>query len=90
MGWLAGFACVGAHRTPSDELLDLLDEADKEADFDEDAVRVLLLTFERAASTNQTQRAQFPDDPQRWMDSEVALDEALKALHVLGSCETWL
>lgn len=75
----------GAEEMDSDELAELLNEADKQEDFDAVAVRKLVLDFERAASVNQTNRALHPQDPSKWLDSEVALDEAIKALHVLGS-----
>ncbi|KAI0254679.1 DUF1716-domain-containing protein [Lactifluus subvellereus] len=43
-------------------------------------IKKLLLRLERAANKNQAQRSKYPDDPTKFIDSEVDLDAAIKAL----------
>ncbi|KAL9931925.1 hypothetical protein V8E36_009240 [Tilletia maclaganii] len=45
--------------------------------------RKQLLKFERAINKNQEMRVKFPDDPRKFIDSEVDLDAAIKALVIL-------
>ncbi|KAG9317673.1 Catenin-beta-like protein [Chiua virens] len=44
------------------------------------SIRRTLLRLERAVNKNQDQRSKYPDDPTKFIDSEVDLDGAIKAL----------
>jgi len=65
-------------------ILRLVDQAPEVAELDASAVRQTLLRFSRAASRNLEQRAKFATEPQKFMESELALDEAIRALHGLA------
>lgn len=48
-------------------------------------LKQLLLGFERAINKNQRQRMKWPDDPSKFIDSELELDEELKKLQVVAT-----
>ncbi|EPZ34350.1 DUF1716-domain-containing protein [Rozella allomycis CSF55] len=45
----------------------------------------IILRFEKAVAKNQEMRAKYSDDPQKFLDSESALDSAIKKLTVFAS-----
>ncbi|CAN0444704.1 unnamed protein product [Ascophyllum nodosum] len=65
----------------------MLEEADKEevSEVDATGVKQLLLALERKINRNQMMRVKFPDQPERFVDSEVELDEAIKSLSVVAA-----
>ncbi|KAH7105510.1 DUF1716-domain-containing protein [Auriculariales sp. MPI-PUGE-AT-0066] len=60
----------------------------EEAGMNAAQVKRLVLRFERAANKNQQQRAKFPNDPTKFIDSEADLDLAIKALLPLAQVPT--
>lgn len=52
---------------------------------DSSGVKRMLLTLERAVSKNMSLRAKHASEPIKFLDSEVELDRALKALHALAA-----
>lgn len=52
---------------------------------DGDALTRGVLALERAVTENQLQRARYPDDPSRFVSSEVDVDECLRALQPLAA-----
>ena len=48
-------------------------------------VKRLLLGLERAITRNSLARAKYGDEPARFIESEVALDEELKRVRVLAA-----
>lgn len=55
------------------------------AELDGARLAALISNLEQAAATNAEQRARHAHDPKQYMASELALDEAITALEVLGS-----
>ncbi|KRX44044.1 Beta-catenin-like protein 1, partial [Trichinella murrelli] len=51
----------------------------------ESSVRRLILNFEKMAAKNQEMRIKYPDDPIKFMDSEVELNVAIQELHSLAT-----
>jgi len=47
-------------------------------------LRRAVLSLERKVSKNQEMRAKFHDEPQKFLESEVELDEDLKRLKLIG------
>lgn len=45
---------------------------------DDTAVKKLVLNFEKKALKNREMRIKFPDQPEKFMDSEMDLHEALQ------------
>ncbi|KAF9354992.1 hypothetical protein BGX34_010705 [Mortierella sp. NVP85] len=63
------------------DILDYVDDIDPEEEtFDLSAVRKMILKFEKAINKNQEMRVKYPDDPQKFMESETDLDEEIKRL----------
>ena len=60
------------------------DFADASTVLDEKALRKLVLAFERRYAANQAARMKHPDAPEKFVDSEVDLDESLRALSALA------
>ncbi len=65
----------------------LLDRDDGAPDstLDEGALKKLILNFEKRALKNRELRVKFPDDPQKFMESEVELHDAIQDLRVLAT-----
>lgn len=55
------------------------------SELDDVAVKRMILQLEKSATKNMELRALHPKDPTKWIDSEVALDEAISALSALSS-----
>ncbi|EGG21846.1 armadillo-like helical domain-containing protein [Cavenderia fasciculata] len=65
----------------------LLEEAD-EADFEElnpTTLKKMVLSFEKKFSTNQDQRSKFNNQPEKFMQSEIELDEEIKKLQIIAT-----
>ena len=60
------------------------DFADASTVLDDKALRKLVLSFERRYAANQAARMKHPDAPEKFVDSEVDLDESLRALSALA------
>jgi len=58
--------------------------ADASTVLDDKALRKLVLNFERRYAANQAARMKHPDSPEKFVDSEVDLDESLRALGALA------
>merc|ERR1719341_912110 len=52
---------------------------------DSPGVKRLLLSFEKKALKNQELRIKFPDDPERFLESELELHDSLRELHSLAT-----
>ncbi|KAI8994501.1 Catenin-beta-like protein [Pilobolus umbonatus] len=64
------------------DILDLVDQYDAEETEALTATNVkkLILKFEKAINKNQEMRMRYPDQPEKFMESEADLDEEIKAL----------
>lgn len=47
---------------------------------DETGVKKMVLNFEKKALKNREMRIKFPDQPEKFMDSEIDLNEALQVI----------
>ncbi|CAO3683939.1 unnamed protein product [Umbelopsis vinacea] len=63
-------------------LVDEIDQDEAEA-LDAATVRRSILRFEKAINKNQEMRVKFPDNPEKFMESEADLDEEIKKLLTL-------
>ena len=69
-------------------LLQSLDEDDPNdvgETFDAGAVKRMLLSFEKKVLKNQEMRIKFPDLPEKFMESELELNEEIQKLHVVAT-----
>ena len=67
-----------------DKLLEEADSADIEL-LTVESLKKLLLSFEKKISKNQKLRMKYPDEPEKFMDSEIELHEELNNLYALSA-----
>lgn len=60
------------------------DEAEDEP-LDESSVKKMILTFEKRSYKNQELRIKFPDSPEKFMESELDLNDILQEMHVIAT-----
>ncbi|XP_034941278.1 beta-catenin-like protein 1 [Chelonus insularis] len=60
-------------------------EAPEVEALDEATLKRMILLFEKRALRNQEMRVKFPDQPEKFMESEVELHETLQELHVVAT-----
>mmetsp|Transcript_17465 Transcript_17465/g.26179 ORF Transcript_17465/g.26179 Transcript_17465/m.26179 type:complete len:589 (+) Transcript_17465:75-1841(+) len=68
-----------------EKIMKMLEEADEIEDFDAARLRTLLSTFTKAIEKNVERRMKFPDEPNKFMDSEVKVNTLLQELHGLAA-----
>jgi len=68
-----------------ERLLELVAEDGNEEVMDGAAVKRYILAFEKKVTKNQEARVKFPDQPQRFMESEIELHDEIHKLHVLAT-----
>lgn len=83
----AAAAASSSEPRPSDEVLARLEEADKVGDqtVDEAKLKRMILNFEKKIAKNQELRIKFPDDPAKFMNSEVDLHDTVQELRVVAT-----
>ncbi|XP_056405724.1 beta-catenin-like protein 1 [Hyla sarda] len=60
------------------------DEDDAEP-LDEGAVKKMILAFEKRSYKNQELRIKFPDNPEKFMESELDLNDIIQEMHVIAT-----
>uniref|UniRef100_UPI00358EA57A beta-catenin-like protein 1 n=1 Tax=Myxine glutinosa TaxID=7769 RepID=UPI00358EA57A len=74
-----------ALQTPNEVVLqDLENEAEAQT-LDETAVKRMILTFEKMVTKNQELRIKYPDNPEKFMESELDLNDTIQEMHVLAT-----
>ncbi|CRK91872.1 CLUMA_CG005493, isoform A [Clunio marinus] len=71
-----------------EKILELIDNADEDEDdevLDEVGLKKLALLFEKRVLGNQKMRLKYPEDPQKFMDSEIDLHDAIKKLQAIAT-----
>ncbi|XP_068997361.1 beta-catenin-like protein 1 [Embiotoca jacksoni] len=62
------------------------DEEEPEAEpVDESSVKKMILTFEKRSYKNQELRIKFPDSPEKFMESELDLNDIIQEMHVIAT-----
>lgn len=62
------------------------DEVDPEGEpVDESMVKKMILTFEKRSYKNQELRIKFPDNPEKFMESELDLNDIIQEMHVIST-----
>lgn len=77
----------GLSQDDRDRIRDLVEKgADIEApQLDEAGIKRILLQFEKKTLKNQETRIKFPDQPERFMESEMELHDALQEMHNIAT-----
>eukprot|EP01129_Flabellula_baltica_P016244 TRINITY_DN8564_c0_g1_i1.p1 TRINITY_DN8564_c0_g1~~TRINITY_DN8564_c0_g1_i1.p1 ORF type:complete len:552 (-),score=170.65 TRINITY_DN8564_c0_g1_i1:21-1676(-) len=68
-----------------DKIAMIVDQADAVEELDSVSMKRLLVAFERAVQENQKMRGKYPNNPERFVDSEVDLDDAIKSLNTIAT-----
>ncbi|XP_078275092.1 beta-catenin-like protein 1 [Rhinoraja longicauda] len=66
------------------KILDLM-ETDEAEPLDESSVKKMILTFEKRAYKNQELRIKFPENPEKFMESELDLNDIIQEMHVIAT-----
>ncbi|XP_051887191.1 beta-catenin-like protein 1 [Pristis pectinata] len=66
------------------KILDLM-ENDEAEPLDESSVKKMILTFEKRAYKNQELRIKFPENPEKFMESELDLNDIIQEMHVIAT-----
>ncbi|KAK9515700.1 hypothetical protein VZT92_026326 [Zoarces viviparus] len=62
------------------------DEDEPEAEpVDESSVKKMILTFEKRSYKNQELRIKFPDNPEKFMETELDLNDIIQEMHVIAT-----
>ncbi|XP_065828455.1 beta-catenin-like protein 1 [Oscarella lobularis] len=75
-------------RMPDDideNLLRMVEQHGQDDVLDASAVRRLILAFEKRSLKNQEMRIKFPDNPEKFMESELELHTGLEELHAIAT-----
>uniref|UniRef100_A0A8D0HSP4 Beta-catenin-like protein 1 n=1 Tax=Sphenodon punctatus TaxID=8508 RepID=A0A8D0HSP4_SPHPU len=72
------------------KLLQIIDkegeeEEDEDEPLDESSVKKMILTFEKRSYKNQELRIKFPDNPEKFMESELDLNDIIQEMHVIAT-----
>ena len=70
------------------KIREMVENADGDAEggvIDEATMKKLILNFEKRALKNQELRIKFPDEPQKFLESEVELHDAIQELRTLAT-----
>ncbi|KAB1262367.1 Beta-catenin-like protein 1 [Camelus dromedarius] len=57
----------------------------QEEPLDESSVKKMILTFEKRSYKNQELRIKFPDNPEKFMESELDLNDIIQEMHVVAT-----
>ncbi|XP_015278264.1 PREDICTED: beta-catenin-like protein 1 [Gekko japonicus] len=84
-------APVAAEETEDDKkkLLQIIEKGEEEEEeeepLDESSVKKMILTFEKRSYKNQELRIKFPDNPEKFMESELDLNDIIQEMHVIAT-----
>jgi beta-catenin-like protein 1 len=66
-------------------ILKLLESEPDQEQFSESQLKKLLNQLEKKVTRNQEMRIKFPEQPEKFMDSEVELNETIQEMHVVST-----
>ncbi|KAG7471967.1 hypothetical protein MATL_G00103570 [Megalops atlanticus] len=67
-----------------EKLMDHDDDQEAEP-LDESSVKKMILTFEKRSYKNQELRIKFPDNPEKFMETELDLNDIIQEMHVIAT-----
>ncbi|CAF0938658.1 unnamed protein product [Adineta steineri] len=72
-------------RDERDRLLQMLEQESSTDELDETSLKRMLSQLEKRISKNQEMRIKYPDHPEKFMDSEIELNDAVQELHAIAT-----
>ncbi|CAN9515840.1 unnamed protein product [Ophioblennius macclurei] len=76
---------LGDRKKILDKLMDQDGEEPEAEPVDESSVKKMILTFEKRSYKNQELRIKFPDNPEKFMESELDLNDIIQEMHVIAT-----
>lgn len=67
------------------EVLKILENDTETENFDESSLKKLLNQFEKRFTKNQEMRIKFSENPEKFMDSEIELNDTIQEMHVIST-----
>ncbi|CAF4698825.1 unnamed protein product, partial [Rotaria sp. Silwood1] len=68
-----------------DKLLQILEQESSTEELDETSLKRMLSQLEKRISKNQEMRIKYPDNPEKFMESEIELNDAVQELHIIAT-----
>lgn len=68
-----------------EKILQLVETETSAETLDETSLKKMLLNFEKKVFKNQEQRIKYPDLPEKFMESEIELNEIIQEMHVIAT-----
>ncbi|KAJ8369615.1 hypothetical protein SKAU_G00096430 [Synaphobranchus kaupii] len=75
---------VGDRKRVLEKLMEHDDDPEGEP-VDESTVKKMILTFEKRSYKNQELRIKFPDNPEKFMEAELDLNDIIQEMHVIAT-----
>lgn len=82
---LAGANFSSMNSNEREKLLQMLEQESTITELDETSLKRMLSQLEKRISKNQEMRIKYPDQPEKFMDSEIELNDAVQELHVVAT-----
>ncbi|XP_037085775.1 LOW QUALITY PROTEIN: beta-catenin-like protein 1 [Pollicipes pollicipes] len=76
---------AAADEPTADDILRLVEQEPQAEPLDENLLKRLVLSLEKRTLRNQEMRTKHADQPERFLDSELELHEAIQALHAVAT-----
>ncbi|XP_044208274.1 beta-catenin-like protein 1 [Thunnus albacares] len=76
---------TGDRKKILEKLMDQDEEEPEAEPVDESSVKKMILTFEKRSYKNQELRIKFPDNPEKFMESELDLNDIIQEMHVIAT-----
>ncbi|XP_047464163.1 beta-catenin-like protein 1 [Mugil cephalus] len=76
---------TGEKKKILEKLMDQDEEEPEAEPVDESSVKKMILTFEKRSYKNQELRIKFPDNPEKFMESELDLNDIIQEMHVIAT-----
>ncbi|XP_038067926.1 beta-catenin-like protein 1 [Patiria miniata] len=68
-----------------ERILQMVEQEPEMPSLDDAGLRKLILSFEKKVHRNQEMRIKYPDSPEKFMESEVELNDTIQELHVIAT-----
>ncbi|XP_037796261.1 beta-catenin-like protein 1 [Penaeus monodon] len=88
LGSLGGVASARTRQIVEEKLIEYEEQENSEltdGPLNESLLKKMILSFEKRVLKNQELRIKFPDDPRKFMESEIELNDAVEELHVVAT-----
>lgn len=76
---------AGLSEEERERILKMVDEEPEAPVLDDTSLRKLILGFEKKVYRNQELRIKFPDLPEKFMESEIELNDMIQEMHVIAT-----